>query len=590
MTDALASAFGFEEESPKPRADPPRSPKWDKPAFQTLRPAMSNGHDIPVPEGWSELTSLDQAGVAPYDGIGIIRYREAMERKLRSQLNSRDGRAVFGRRYLQRDYTGYQLDLLDDYFTGGKYVWMVFTEGGKSTVGCVDFPIMSLAQDPNEPHTIVCTSESEAKNRLRSIKYHLENNHELLRDYPWLKRPRRGVWGATEINVDGRDSAELSQSVWACGRGNNQIKGHRAKTVFDDLEGKKSRDRSEVVEDMKRWFWTEAVRAYQTEGEAPRPLLAVQGTPFTVNSFYFDFRRREGWKVRRRPYQNPDGSLAWPRLKPKIDGFKKEMDRLEFSIAMELDPTGGDPNILSLDQIDQMAADLKPMPDGAGMFVTLDPGTQGGADYAGIAVVKYHWPVEDDLPYFNVFEPRAWYRDIYEQVQECRRLAHRFAQGGTPLQVIYEVNGRQKQDYGAMFQRFAPEIDLVPHWTNDLSKMDRNGFPIIKTMLRKGRLAIYASPSDADSVEGKDALLREIRDLGSSKSDHLIACIWFVFQHAFQQDRWLKSQRSTPTYRVENGVPVLIDRSVERPTQIARAPYFGGDRYIQNQRGRRFSS
>ncbi|MFI4977518.1 MAG: hypothetical protein ACHQC8_02400 [Solirubrobacterales bacterium] len=544
-----------------------RSPAWEKPAWQTMRGA---------PEGWEKVVKLRQVSMESKDpemsAPAMIRYREKVERKLRERLLTREGRGQFVKRYFGHDDMPFHEEGMDAAWDGGKTVVLWPTEHAKSTKFCVEFPIMSLANDPNAPHTICCVNEPEAKLRLSAVRTILENNHELLRDYPWIAKPRRGTWGRTEINVDGRDTSELSPSVWACGRGNGAIKGHRAKTIFDDLEGKRSHDSSDYRAQMTDWFFTEAVRAYETEGETERPLLLVCGTPYDVDSFYFGLADREGWKLIRRPYRYSDGRLIWPRLARKIEGFKKEMDRREFAIAMELDPRGGDHTIVSLKDLDELTEQLLPMPEDAGMVVALDPAAGQGPDYVGITVVRWRWDLEDDLPYFNVYSPLRYRKEIYEQVLTCRRLAAKF--GNVP--VLFEVNGRQKQDYGSLFRRFAPEVKLVEHWTNELNKLDEyTGMTVIRTMARKGRIAIWANPSDEEEVDGKKALLIEIRDLGQSNKDHLVASLWFVFQHAYERHRTLKQSQMRSNYATTEEGLVIPGRPAYN-SRRGNGLYFGG--------------
>jgi hypothetical protein len=559
------------------------APSWERPAW------VRDGWE---PDGWSEkvvrLYDVHEGAPHPLGHPAFIRHRERMERHLKDALNSRQGRQLFIHRYFGIHLERFHEDMLELAWSGGQVVELVPTEHGKSTLLAVWFPLLSLANDPNLPHTVCCVNEPEAILRLKAQRHILETNHDLIRDYPWLARPRRGTWGAREYNVDGRDGSQLSPSMWACGRGNGSIKGHRALTVFDDLEGKRSRDHAAYREDLKQWFWTEAIRAIHDPGDCARPLLLAAGTPYDVDSFYFDLAEREDWKLFRQPYRWPDGSLIWKKKSQKVELFKKTMKRDEFAIAMELDPKGGDSSVLTMKEIVERTAQLRPLPqDEAGTIQTLDPGTGiAGADYAGTATVRWYWPLSDQLPYFNVYNPRVLRRDIYDQCQACRRECARW--GGISL--VYEVNGRQRYDYSTTFARFAPEVKLVEHYTNDMIRLDHHhGLSVIKTMVQRNRMAIYADQGDEEAEEGKKQLQAEVRDFGKTKDDHLMAALWFVFMHAYNQVAQTRRAGLKPNLTTDSEGRLQVAGRTYGPSSGAGL-YFGGAPAAGQRNVRRFHS
>ena len=74
------------------------------------------------------------------------------------------------------------------------------------------------------------------------------------------------------------------------------------------------------------------------------------------------------------------------------------------------------------------------------------------------------------------------------------------------------------------------------------------GLTVIRTLVKQHLLKVPESQLDS---EGMQALLREVRDLGTSAHDHIACSVWFVI-------RWLYDQ-----VRAYNG-PALVSSNTGR--------------------------
>lgn len=448
---------------------------------------------------------------------------------------------------LVRQYFGFDLmpfhkKVLDMLFSGGMMVINLPTEHGKSTLCNVVFPILSLMNDPNRAHIICCTNIREAKRWLATVERHLTTNEALLRDYPWVAKPTRvqgRAWSKTELTVVGRtDISNANPSLIAIGQGSGDIRGRRGLFIGDDLEGNEAMYESER-ERLYDWFTLEAMRSYEDIQRVKRPLLAVVGTPFDPDSIYFRLGGDSQFSVYRQPYKYESGRLIWPSKRDKIAALRRRWTTKQFQIAMELSPLG-DGDLLSYETIQQHTHALTPQTsDQSPIYVSIDPASGSRhrrADYCGLAVVRIEWG-QEPLPQVAVLEAYKVRDEAIEQVKEAARLARRYGRLTKPAPVIVEVNAMQRV-YRQLFKHFAPDIPVIGHYTNDRNKHDEQmGLTVLKTLVREGRLKLVSPEGRDHQSEGMRSLVHEIRDLGSSKNDHISCAVWFVLYHTFQQVR-----------------------------------------------------
>lgn len=522
-------------------------------------------------------------GVDARGRVTPIKYRERTERQKRADLVKSPWKFI-------TTYFGYwpmpfHRVLVEGLLEGGMREYLLPTEHAKTTYGAVIFPVLSAAMNPDARHIVGATNLREASVRVKAIKSIIESNpHGLLDDYPWLRRMPGRPWTVHELWFQGASTTigNINASVTAIGRGARDIKGRRAKTVFDDLEGMNESLTQAERDRLWNWLTLEAVRVFEDPEFFERPLLALLGTPYSVDSLYFR-AQRAGFRIYKQPYRYPDGKLIWPAKRRKIAVLKRTLSTSPgaFEIAMKLDPTAADPDAMSYEEIrakSQAEASRFDEQMGHWKYTSLDPAsgsTNKRVDYAGIAHVKVRWPrpaqrlghetIDDvELPWVEVFEPRAFRLDVIQQVKLVQQIRARY---GGP--VIYETNGPQAMTYRKLFEAWAPEVTLLRHHTSDRNKWDKYmGMGVVGAVAKAGRLKIFGREhfdedgvdEDADLYEGDDlaaemleaeavaggdirdpgvrSLLYEIRDLSDPKAhNHIVACIWFAVRHSWEQRR-----------------------------------------------------
>lgn len=489
-----------------------------------------------------------QKPTTPYSARNVnwIKYREAAERKMRESVPDRI-------RYLLREYWSFDpmpfhTNFLQEMFAGGKIVRCWPTDHAKSMMSSFFFPLLSLMNDPDEAHLILGANQNDSQRRLSAIQMEIDTNKKLIEDWPWLAKPKtkdNRLWSRKALTIVGRTSNKPNPSVYASAVGAADIRGRRGKLVMDDIEGIKHRN--SVVERDKLYDFVkfEAIRNYEDIHESSRPLLCLVGTPFDPRSIYLRLRE-EGWNVELIPYRYPEdhpdpkrrGRLIWPAKMEKIQELRKLWrNPLQWAIAMEMNPKGNNPNMLSYEEITDMARGGLAATDGASVdatLVSLDPASGSEhrrADYAGMTQFRITWAKDDDLPIMELHAAERSKDELWEQVSWCKERAER-----ANLPVIVEGNSQQWGSYSSVFRNIAPGVRIIRHQTAQQNKTDpKLGITVIKTMLRQGRLHI---PESMLEEEGVQALIREISDLGMQGShDHLCASLWFGVWWAYKERR-----------------------------------------------------
>lgn len=469
---------------------------------------------------------------------------------MRGVVKTRDTMEEFARTYLPRQITAslmpFHKEILWSLFQGGLWDIMVPTLHGKSTLCNVVFPILSLASDPDGSHILVGINDRDAKSWLAVISDELTTNEELLRDFPWLARPKEmanRVWNKSEIMVGGRSVGGRNPSVAALGSGMSDIKGRRGMTICDDIEGKDARESPTKRERTYQWMLLEALRAYERPDYNPRRLFANIGTPFDPDSIHIRLANEHGFQVYRQPYKYAEdhpkyaGKYIWPAMKASIKEKKEVWSAEQFAIAMELDPKGGDESLLSYGEVAALAKKGQGPDDGA-MLVLLDPASGSEnrkADYAGVSAGRFSWVQGEMLPRVDLTYAEACRQDVIEQVHRAASLS---AQYGNCL-VIYEGNSQQNETYRSLFRHFHPETPIQVHMTMRQQKLDpMMGVGVVKRLLNENRLRA-AGPHD-----GFMSLYKEISGFGRpGVPDHLMMSIWFGVRHVYEKQRRMNAPR-----------------------------------------------
>ena len=442
-------------------------------------------------------------------------------------------------------YLGFQLmpfhkKILEALFGGGEWDIMLPTDHGKSTLCNVIFPILSLASNPDGAHILIGANVRDATSWVDVVADHFRFNEPLIRDFPWLGRPTGGTtrrWNSHEITIAGRGRGNRNPSLAAFGRGAGDVKGRRGMTICDDLEGAESI--SQVERDrLYEWMMKEALRTEEDASYNPRRLFANIGTPFDPDSIHIRLINEHGFQVFRQPYKYDSGRLIWPMKKQKVLARYRQWSPEQFAIAMQLDPTGGREDLLSMDQIIAKTNAKGGLSAEGVTYINLDPasGSQTTkADYAGISVVRYDWPIEEQLPAVTVLACTEMKLGALEQVHLCARLHGEY---GVP--VIVEGNSQQQGTYKMLFQQYHPEVPIIIYITQKRTKHDPVlGISILRTLLRADKLTIL------EEGQGAQSLRKELRDVGS-KHDHLMMSIWFGIRQVYERGRY----RRQPAVRI----------------------------------------
>ena len=494
--------------------------------------------------------------------------RKPAEPKLKG-YNIKGNIAYICKRYFGwEDLQDFHLEALEAMFEGGYIVINWPTDHAKSTMGTFLFPLLSLMEDPNESHIICGANINDSKRRVQALQREIETNKALVADFPHLARPTAKdlrIWSATQFNVSGRTINKPNPSVLASAVGSNDLKGRRGKLVMDDIEGEDARWSPVKREQLYSWLKLEAWRCFEDKRESSRPLLCLMGTPFDVDSIYFKVEL-EDWKVFRReayrsmgPGVNVMGeywaggqTYLWPAKAEKVERAQRRLNKLQFSVAYLMDPTGGDPGKMSMAQIMRSLERAPFEAEDSLTLASLDPAVGGiggranrDADYAGIAVTRINWARGEELPQVEVLEAHAFTGGLFEQVHFMADLSSRYG-----CSVIYEFNAQQGGNYRQAFQHLHPEVKILRHYTTASNKYGLKtgmGITVLKTLISREKLKV---PVDQLESEGVRQLAVEMRDLAPpfKQHNHISAAVWFTVLYCFQRVRHYSAAPVTLTY------------------------------------------
>jgi hypothetical protein len=479
----------------------------------------------------------------------------------------------------------FHLEALQLMFQGGYLVINWPTDHAKSTMGTFLYPLLSLMNNPDETHIICGANVNDSKRRVQALTREIETNDALIRDFPWIAKPDKDavgtrIWTSMQFNVVGRTINKPNPSVLAAGVGSNDVKGRRGKLIMDDIEGEDARWSPVKREQLYSWLKLEAWRCYEDAHESKRPLLCLMGTPFDVDSIYFRAEEQE-WHVLRRacyldgglmpdepqfnvlgePWGGAPRKYLWPAKKDKVEHARRRLRKLEFAVAYLMDPTGGDPTRVSSSQLMKATQEAKKVDEYNVALVALDPASGGQGrkqDYAGVAVVRIQWPIQEELPNVEIQECHSYTQGLFEQVHMCAALSTRY---GYP--VIYEINSQQGGTYQNAFAHLHPETKLLRHHTDAKTKFDTSmGLTVVKRLAVERKLHV---PPDHLDDEGTVQLIQELRDLQPpfKTHNHIAAAIWFAVRYAYEQVRYHQVMPIRTTY----GNRLQLNR---------RGPYYGG--------------
>ncbi len=552
MIDAL-NAFELEEMAPKRRGRPPKP-----------RPIL-----VGPPKPHLPIAPEHRYGASPISerNLHSDRYMAEVRDKIPELLHHYFD---FPSDYAEGGRVPHVVQLIRDMFGGGRLLAEWATDHGKSLAGTKFFPILSLMENPDESHIVVGANIDDAKRRLIDVRFELEENHELLADFPWLKQPTKDgvIWSAKQFTVAGRSASRPNPSYYAATIGSNDIRGRRGKMIMDDIESDKVRFHANLRRQLKEFIGKAALRTFEDAHESARPLSIALGTPMDNDSVYFWLEKQMDWKVSKlsaysvewpRIYgyaagerditwqeagaRIPDAHFSWPLKREKIlsqdPHFGRGQTRADFSLNYLLDPSAGDPTRLSLEQIEKFCREAEvPSAEDWLTLVCFDPASGSDsrwADYSGISVVQIRWPRENGvpakLPQLQVLEAYQFTQGIIEQVNFIGDLARQYN-----CKVLYETNSQQGSNYLNAFRHHQPQVQLLPHFTSRDDKLDERhglGLGVIKTLIKSQRLKV---PQSQLTSEGMQAWWLEVQNLGTDKgADHISMSVWFAVRYLFTQ-------------------------------------------------------
>lgn len=552
--------------------------RWDGVVIESGLPASGRGKRGPDK---APRKPVEKAPPPPHDFHFVSEAVRKMEERRANVV--RDIPHIL-KHYFGFEYMPFHIELLEMMFAGGTYVVNWPTDHAKSWMTSYFFPILSLMENPDEAHIICGPTREDSERRVQMIARVLEGqagptSKELIRDYPHIQRPPLELktnWSAAELTVVGRTTNRPDPSVVARSAGSTDVYARRGKLILDDCEGPQHRLSRSKRDKLYEFIKYAALRCYEDETESKRPLVVACGTPFDVDSIYFRLERQgdeTDWIAHRRMvytdpqpwkstdpwdhcppisfrYLDPEGwikdknqHLLWPAKLDKVRKQYRRMTKAEFAVAYLMDPKEGNPSRLSLEEIEQLAAEASELDDKALTFISIDPASGTGnrdADYCGISVVRVQWGKTDPLPQVELVH--AMRLDYPQGVTEHVQVLSELAKVHPAARITIEGNSQQRGTYQNLINHQAPWLSPRVVWVYTTggesgNKFDLEGYglTLIRTLIQEKRLLCRSSKLEDDGIK---TFMLEVRDLGARDShDHISASVWFPIRWVYDQIR-----------------------------------------------------
>lgn len=195
------------------------------------------------------------------------------------QLNSDDRRKLralvdciyFGETYIKPfdkewkyETAKFHKDLIEIMNTEDRIQIHVPFEHAKTTWCSIVFPIWQILRDPDVHILILSATPTLVKKILRVIKWHLDSNYLIKRDFPYIKRSEDiEKWEATQIIVD-RSGISKDPTIEVVGMGGSILGGRFHFIIGDDVCNRHNMNTLELRNNAEDW-WKSDVTSRVTE-------------------------------------------------------------------------------------------------------------------------------------------------------------------------------------------------------------------------------------------------------------------------------------------------------------------------------------
>jgi hypothetical protein len=481
-----------------------------------------------------------------------------------------------------------------------------FWGGGKSWNSSTIVPLMDWAEWPVATEGRIYLDEDTVKKWTGRLMQIVEENDELHKLFPWIRKPTRNdpghkIWSYDGFAIGGNPIKQRSFEGHTIGSSKTGMRFFR--TGIDDVVSDKEAATASIQDRNLSYIKKVALTTRQIL-KRPRskygtvfPSIYTVGTPYDrgdVNVRLEDEYRQKGYKVVRVPIFISDDS-ARPRWAERdtpatIRYMKEEMGERAFNMRCRLKVGGREHSLFPEQDVDfafkdgrydPVLATWATVPPNTKLILGLDPGsgnrpTHHGARYPAWVLYgvedRNQWRPERgtmhlmrDSDHMNAYgQPVAesapdlqhhviqW--DRMEGIgmhSQCKILADLARAYGCPI--AFEDNGVQIA-YGEEIARIAPDVKTICHTTGMNKRDPAQGVDQFEPLFTNRKISFHASGAPPDKLKAmRDEL---INWKGSSEKTSgftdLIMALWiarYQFNLNIQIARPLEvRQRVVPDY------------------------------------------
>ncbi len=306
----------------------------------------------------------------------------------------------------------------------------------KTTLGTVAHSLWATCYAIEQFIVLLSQTEHQAAGYLADVKYHLEHNHLLRRDFPEVCWPKQGKptppWAETEIVT--KNGVKVSAyGIGAQIRGIHHGKYRPTLVILDDAESDEQVRTKEQRQKTREWFNRVLMNAVDQKGN-----IHVLGTVLHHDSLLGNLLKAPGWTVRRYRAIQPDGTPLWPAKWPLalLEKKRAEIGNAAFEAEWQNNPLSPDIQVF----LEERVQFREPPPLRTfTLYMGVDPAgsLKDDADYFAISVIGV------DRSTAHVVYVLESFRAKLPFDQQARKV-YEFYLRYKPQAVAIESNGYQK--------------------------------------------------------------------------------------------------------------------------------------------------
>lgn len=451
---------------------------------------------------------------------------------------------------------------------------------GKSALSSIVVPLMDWADNPESTQIRIYHSGNFTKIWTRKLMAEVENNDQLHRLFPWIRRPERGdpcsdIWSTEGFSIGGKRVVDPSFRPLTAG---SSTVGVRADRVGCDDWVNEFNSTSLITQEKYYNYMKTGVltmrrhRDWHSLWDVKWGTVYLIGTVFDRRDVnhriwkewtdlntkgqkqYYTMRVSiypKGWKSRAK------GEVLWPEYRPLkyVQELELSLGRRAFRMRCENLPVDTDEQVFSLKMLERAQRDdftYGELPSGDyRVVIGYDPATGTAKTYPAAVLMAQH--IKTNVLHFVRYE--RWAIPQPRQVDRLIDWARRYS-----CPIIVESNNIQAS-YRDWLREKAPDVQVHTHYTSDVKHDPGAGVESLLPLFENNLIQIHTGNIDPVTVR---EFVTEFVEWPQSRYKDMVMASWIGRY-------WLRGQlRQVQAIRTNGDAPYLRNRGMRQYVDLSK--------------------